>query len=60
MHAAAGDKTENRDIAGQRHLQTCNRVFNLLKNESACPDCGSKDWNLLCGKEFMIKEIIAC
>lgn len=47
-------------LPGNAICKKCNKVFNLLKNESVCPDCGSRDWDLLCGKEFMIKEIIAC
>ncbi len=38
----------------------CHKVFHLIGNLYQCPNCGSKDWELLCGKELMIKEIIAC
>ena len=38
----------------------CNKVFNLIAHEGKCPECKSQDWELLSGKEFMIKEIIAC
>ncbi len=38
----------------------CNYVFNIIKNQSQCPECESKEWGLLCGKEFVIKEVIAC
>ncbi len=38
----------------------CNKVFNLMANNNICPKCGSKHWEILSGKEFMIKEIIAC
>lgn len=40
--------------------QKCNKVFNIIKHSNRCPYCGSKDREILCGKEFMIKEIIAC
>lgn len=40
--------------------RNCNKVFNLLENNSKCQKCGSKNLDLLCGKEFIIKEIIAC
>jgi Zn finger protein HypA/HybF (possibly regulating hydrogenase expression) len=39
--------------------QKCNQVFHLPENHQ-CPNCGSEEWELLCGKEFMIKEIVAC
>jgi len=47
-------------LPGNGICKKCNKVFNLIENKNTCPKCGSKDWDLLCGKEFMIKEIIAC
>ena len=47
-------------LPGNGICKNCNKVFNLLENNRKCPKCESKDWELLCGKEFMIKEIIAC
>ncbi|MGE5417469.1 MAG: hydrogenase maturation nickel metallochaperone HypA [Acidobacteriota bacterium] len=38
----------------------CSTVFNLIENDYKCPNCGEKDCEILCGKEFVIKEIIAC
>lgn len=38
----------------------CNKVFKLVENEGKCAVCKSNDWELLSGKEFLIKEIIAC
>jgi len=38
----------------------CNKVFNLLENNFRCSNCESRDFDILCGKEFMIKEILAC
>ena len=47
-------------IQGNGTCKKCNKVFNIIKNEGICPECGCERWVLLCGKEFMIKEIIAC
>lgn len=47
-------------LPGNGICKKCSKVFNLIENDNKCPRCGSKDWNILCGKEFMIKEIIAC
>ncbi|SCY76242.1 hydrogenase maturation nickel metallochaperone HypA/HybF [Alkaliphilus peptidifermentans] len=47
-------------IPGNAICQKCQKVFNLLENSNKCSSCGSEDWVLLCGKEFMIKEVIAC
>lgn len=47
-------------LPGNGMCRKCRKVYNLIKNSSKCPDCKSEDWELLSGKEFMIKEIIAC
>ncbi|MFX4263420.1 hydrogenase maturation nickel metallochaperone HypA [Pelotomaculum propionicicum] len=35
----------------------CRRVFNAVEKEFRCPECGSEEWDLLSGKEIIIKEI---
>ena len=40
--------------------RVCDKVFSLVENEGKCEFCKSDDWELLSGKEFLIKEIIAC
>lgn len=47
-------------LPGNGMCRDCGKVFNLLKSEGRCPGCGVKDFKILSGKEFMIKEIIAC
>lgn len=47
-------------LPGNAICQNCNNVFNLTENKDICPNCGKQDWEILCGKEFMIKEIVAC
>lgn len=47
-------------LPGNAICRKCNKVFNLIENNNNCPHCRNRDWELLCGKEFMIKEIIAC
>lgn len=53
-------KLEIEILPGNGICKDCNKVFNLLENNRKCPKCKSQNWELLCGKEFMIKEIIAC
>ena len=53
-------KLEIEILPGNGLCKKCNKVFNILERNGKCPSCGSKDWELLCGKEFMIKEIVAC
>ena len=38
----------------------CGQVFNIVEQQKVCPKCGSEDSELLSGREFMIKEIVAC
>jgi hydrogenase nickel incorporation protein HypA/HybF len=47
-------------LPGNAICKKCNKVFNLIEHNKKCPNCGIEDWDLLSGKEFMIKEIIAC
>ena len=53
-------KLEIEVLPGNAICKKCNKVFNLIENNNKCPHCESRDWEILCGKEFMIKEIIAC
>lgn len=36
----------------------CKKVFNIISNKGICPNCTSKNCELLSGKEFYIKEIV--
>lgn len=53
-------KLEIEILPGNSLCRKCNKVFNLIKNDGKCPGCKSGEWELLSGKEFMIKEIVAC
>lgn len=53
-------KLEIEILPGNGICKECNKVFNLLENNRKCPKCESRSWEILCGKEFFIKEIIAC
>ncbi len=46
-------------LPGNGRCKHCSQVFNIIKNRGACPHCEQREWELLCGKEFLIKEIIA-
>lgn len=56
------EKTELRIeiLPGNAICKDCSKVFNLLKMDKKCPNCQSGQWELLGGREFFIKEIIAC
>ncbi len=47
-------------LPGNARCRECGKVFNLLKSRRVCPDCQKASWELLSGREFAIKEIVAC
>jgi len=55
----AGTTLKIEILPGNAICKDCNKVFNLLAHQSLCPVCGRKNWELLGGKEFLIKEIVA-
>ena len=50
-------KLEIEMIPGMAKCQKCETVFNVVENKGYCPKCRSFDKDLLCGQEFLIKEI---
>ncbi|BCN31797.1 hydrogenase maturation nickel metallochaperone HypA/HybF [Anaeromicropila herbilytica] len=53
-------KLEIEVLPGNGICRKCNKVFNLIEHHNRCPECHSNDFEILCGREFMIKEIVAC
>lgn len=51
-------KLEIEILPGMAKCQQCQTVFNVIENKGYCPKCGSFDKDLLCGQEFLIKEIV--
>jgi hydrogenase nickel incorporation protein HypA/HybF len=47
-------------LPGNALCKQCRKVYNLLQNRTGCPHCGEREYEILSGKEFMIKEIVAC
>ncbi|AVQ45510.1 hydrogenase nickel incorporation protein HypA [Clostridium botulinum] len=46
-------------LPGNALCKKCSKVYNIMANRKGCPYCESSEWELLCGKEFLIKEIVA-
>ncbi len=55
-----GSKLEIEIIPGNGRCRHCGCVYNLIEEKGICPSCGENDFELLSGKEFFIKEIVAC
>jgi hydrogenase nickel incorporation protein HypA/HybF len=47
-------------LPGNAVCKSCSKVFNLIESKKKCPHCGHDTWEMLGGKEFRIKEVIAC
>lgn len=39
--------------------KTCNEVYNVIKQRKVCPKCQGDEYELISGREFNIKEIVA-
>jgi len=55
-----GSKLEIEILPANALCRECNKVFNLMENKGICPICRKKDFEILSGKEFYIKEIVCC
>lgn len=42
---------------GEALCNECSAMYNVIRNEGRCPECGSRNKMLLGGLEFRIKEI---
>lgn len=54
----AGSQLGVEIIPGEGRCRDCGQVYNVAACEGACPDCGSRDKDILSGTQFLIKEII--
>ena len=44
-------------IPGMAMCENCHEIYNVVACEGACPTCGSREKEILSGREFNIKEI---
>ncbi|MBI9104669.1 MAG: hydrogenase maturation nickel metallochaperone HypA [Spirochaetales bacterium] len=47
-------------LPGNGLCRECGKVYRLIENKGVCPHCESKEHEVISGREFFIKEIIAC
>lgn len=53
-----GTKLEIETLPANGCCRCCSKVFSLTAFKGRCPECGSAQYEMLCGKEFIIKEIL--
>lgn len=46
-------------IPANGRCKACSHLFHLTQHQDGCPRCYHTEWELLRGKEFLIKEMIA-
>lgn len=53
-----GSELEIEILPGNGRCKQCGNVYNLLEEQGTCPNCGCQQFEMICGDEFMIKEIV--
>ena len=53
-----GSELEIETVPARGKCRQCRRIFDVVKFEGVCPHCGQKDYEVLSGDEFLIKEIV--
>jgi hydrogenase nickel incorporation protein HypA/HybF len=47
------------ETIGIGQCKECDFAFDLIENNNECPICGSKQFSIISGREFLIKELHA-
>lgn len=47
-------------LPGTGQCVQCGETYNLIQENNVCPKCQCNEFQVLSGKEFNIKEIVAC
>ncbi|RRD94657.1 hydrogenase maturation nickel metallochaperone HypA [Clostridiales bacterium COT073_COT-073] len=53
-----GSELEIERIVAQGKCRQCGHVFGLIEAKGACPSCSDRQFDILQGREFIIKEIV--
>lgn len=53
-------KLEIISIPANATCKECSETYNIIEHRKICPNCSSKEFVLISGNEFSIKEIVAC
>lgn len=65
VYPIAVEKTRLKDTKLQIEIrpgigrcQSCGFAYHLVENQNQCPRCASRDFSVITGREFMIKQIL--
>ena len=47
-------------LPANARCEACGHVYHLPEHPGGCPKCAGDRWEILSGREFLIKEIVAC
>ena len=53
-------KLEIEILGANAICKECNKVYPVVQYKGVCPHCSSQNREVLSGREFFIKEIVAC
>ena len=53
-----GSELEIERIPAKGKCRQCRHVFGLMEAKGICPNCSSREFDILEGREFIIKEIV--
>lgn len=53
-----GSNLEIEILTANGLCRECNKVFTIASNKGMCPNCHTRNWEMISGKEFYIKEIV--
>lgn len=53
-------KLEIETLTANGICKACKKVYPLMQHSKVCPECQSKDYEMISGTEFYLKEIRAC
>lgn len=56
----AETKLEIESLPAMGQCSGCGEIYNIVDHRKVCPKCGGDQFGLISGREFNIKEIVAC
>lgn len=55
-----GTKLRVEMVPGIARCNDCGKVFNVVEHDGVCPQCSGSAYEIISGRDFLLKEILAC